>query len=442
MGCAEISSLDVCGAETSGGLCARPSHSRGWHDPKPPTLTVPRDAEGRPRVSVSQFRRYGAVDLASGGEEGAETVRGCPRAYASVYDVDRPVPEFRSRAAELGSVLHRVLHHMEVNVCGPQEALGSVWPATLGVLDFGEATRILDGYLARGGPLTMYATLATELDLTEELYVDDDHGPVMFRGIVDCLAVDPSDPGVVHVTDFKSSARPVSKDSLRGDVQLMGYVWLIRQWWKREHGCYPDRVIAHFDQLRYSDIAIEYTTSELGLWREWASAMCRTMLRDDDPQPVPNDGCGWCPVRHTCPAWLGLPGEGETALMRLMASTPAELGDRWVEAARVLRLLDRLVTDQKSALEAETHVVGSLRVGDQEWKSGPGTKNVVDVVQLAYLLFPDHLPEYEVAVSASRASLERAVQGLDLSLADQVLACCQVAESGMRITRVKAEAQA
>lgn len=388
-------------------------------------------------MSISQLRRYGAVDLATGGEDFTETIRGCPRAYSLTYGTGRPVPEMPSRPAELGTLLHRALAYMEDNTCGPEDALGAVWPPTLGPVDMAEALRILGKYIERGGPGTKYATLAAELDLTMELYVDDLHGPVMFRGIIDSLAVDPSDPGVVHVIDYKSQARPIAKESLRGDVQLMGYVWLVRQWWLKQHGYYPERVVAHFDALRYSDVAIEYTGSELELWWEWACAMVRTMLRDTQPAPILNEGCTWCPVRWECPAWQALPGEGLSALARLQGATPQELGDRYVEAKKVLGLLEKHVAGRQQALEAEANARGDLRVGEQDWAVVPGSKTVANVLSLVTLLLPNHPSAFEVAVTATKASVERAAQGLDLSLGADVVACVGTVEAGTRISKKK-----
>lgn len=428
----------VCGAETPGGPCVLRPHSRGYHDPAPPTLIVPRNAAGHPQVSISQLRRYGAVDLASGAEDATETIRGCPRAYALTYGHGQ-VPELPSRPAEMGTTLHRALHWMEEHAVGPEEALGSVWPATLGPRDYMEAERILTEYMIRGGPLTRYATLAVELDITAQLYVDDVFGPVDFRGIIDNLSIDVDDAGVLRVIDYKSAARPVAKDSLRGDVQLMGYAWLVRKWWIRQHGEAPDRIIAHLDLLRYGDVAIEYTKAELDLWEAWAAAMVRTMLRDTNPAPILNDGCTWCPVRAGCPAWQALPGEGATVLARLQAATPQELGARYVESGLVLKLLTQRVKEHKEALEAEVQECGSLVVGDQVWEPETGTKTAADVISIVDLLLPGHQPEFQVAVGASRASVEKAAQTLEPELALRLLDCVSTVKAGVRIkkTRVK-----
>ena len=428
----------LCDADTAHGPCRRPHHRDGYHDAKPPVLRVPRDSEGRPRVSISQLRRYGAVDLATGGEDHTEVVRGCPRAYALSYG-DAPVSEFPSRAANLGIVLHKAIAYMEDHAVGPETALGRVWPATLGPLDYGEAIRILDGYLSRGGPMTLYATLGSEVDITAQLFVDDDHGPVMFRGIVDHLAVDTEERGVVHVTDLKSAARPISPASLRGDVQLMGYTWLVRQWWKAQHGHHPRRVIAHFDALRYGDTAIEYTAIELDIWREWASAMVRTMLRDEDPGPILNDGCTWCPVKWSCPAWNALPGEAASAAARLAGATPAQLGERYQAAHRVLGLLDKQVKARKEALEAEVkaHPLTPLVVGDQEWVMESGTQTVANVVGIVDLLWPDEPAALELALTATKASVERAANSLDLDLGSQLVGCVNTVKRGERIAKRK-----
>lgn len=379
--------------------------------------------------------------MASGAEDATETIRGCPRAYALVYGPD-PVPELPSRPAALGTTLHRAIAWMEEHACGPQEALGWVWPPMLGVLDYADAERILENYLARGGPLTKYATLASELDITAQLYVDDVYGPVDFRGIIDNLSIDVDDAGILHVVDFKSGARPVARESLRGDVQLMGYSWLARKWWIRQHGEVPDRIIAHLDLLRYGDVAIEYTKAELDLWEAWAAAMVRTMLRDTNPAPILNDGCTWCPVRAGCPAWQALPGEGATVLARLQGATVEELGARYVESGLVLKLLAQRVKEHKEALEAEAEERGSLVVGDQVWEPETGTKTAADVISIVDLLLPGHQPEFQVAVNASRASVEKAAQTLDPELALRLLDCVSTVKAGVRIKKTKVKKKA
>lgn len=424
---------ELCGAETPDGPCALPPHRRGWHDANPPTVQVPRNAAGHVQVSISQLRRYGAVDLIG---EDAEGIRGCPRAYALTYGAE-PVPEPPNQAAELGSVLHRALHRMETHTCGPEDALGAVWPATLGPEDYSNAQEILLGYLEREGPMTRYATLSTELDLTVPLYVDEDHGPVFFRGIIDNLAIDPLGPDVVHIIDHKSAARPVAVDSLRGDVQLRGYAWMIRQWWHQEYGTYPSRVVAYLDLLRYRDVPIEYTAHELEVWHAWACAMVRTMLRDEAAMPILNDGCTYCAVRWGCPAWRGLPGVGESMAARLTGMTQDQIKDQFEDAARVIKLLGEQFKQIRATLDEETHALGSLRVGDQVWTSEPGSKNVADVLAMATLLLPEHPAAFATAVTSSQAAVERAGRGLEPSLRDELFGCVESVPAGWKVTRRK-----
>lgn len=425
---------ELCGSMTPTGPCVLPAHSRGFHDAAPPTLRVPRNTDGHYQVSTTQLRRYGAVDLL--GPDATETVRGCPRAYAVTYGSD-PVPELPSPAAELGLLLHRALHWMHDHDCGPEDALGQVWAATLGFPDYQAALRILRGYLDRGGPMTRYATLLTELDYAAELFVDEEFGPVWFRGVVDNVSIDPTEPDIARVIDYKSAARPVAKDSLRGDVQLLGYVWLTRRWWRQQFGVVPDRVVAHLDLLRYSDLAIEYTATELEQWHEWACAMVRAMLRDTNPAPILNDGCTSCAVRWDCPAWLALPGEGQSMNARLAGLTPEAWATHFTRAERVKKLLGAQVDQIRDVLSAEALAVGVVQVGDQEWTATPATKNAVDVRRVAQLLLPDHPEVFEVAVTSSRAALERATDGLDPSLAARVLACVDTVADGMKVTRTK-----
>lgn len=422
-----------CGADTPDGPCALPAHRRGWHDHDPPKVQVPRNAAGHVQVSISQLRRYGAVDLL---DAGAEAIRGCPRAYALTYG-GPPVPEVPNPAGELGSVLHRALHRMETHTCGPEDALGAVWPATLGPDEMDTAREILLGYLEREGPMTRYATLGTELDLVVPLYVDDEFGPVMFRGIIDNLSIDPTEPDIVHVIDHKSASRPVAAHTLQGDVQLRGYAWLVGRWWAGQHGAPPARVVAHLDLLRYSDIPIEYTAHELEVWHAWACAMVRTMLRDTAAMPILNDGCTFCPVRWSCPAWRGLPGVGESMAARLTGLGVDKLTDLFEDADRVHKLLKKQAEQSKAVLDAETKARGALRVGGELWTVEPDSKNVADVLGMARLLLPDHPTVFATAVKSSRTAAEKAGRGLDLSLRDELLGCIGSVPDGEKVVRRK-----
>jgi hypothetical protein len=422
-----------CGAPTPDGPCALPHHRRGYHDANPPTLIVPRNDAGHPQVSISQFRRYGVTDMTLDSDE---TVRGCPRVYALTYG-PTPIPEIPSPTAELGSVLHRALHAMEANSCGPEDALRTVWTPTLGFTDFKTALAILLDYLARGGPLTQFAVVATELDIAAQLYTDDQHGPIDFRGIIDNLSIDTSDPGTVRIIDYKSAARPVAADSLRGDVQLLGYVWLVRQWWTQQYGVAPDRIIAHLDLLRYNDIEIEYTDAELDVWHQWACAMAHTMLRDNAPAPIPNDGCTSCAVRWGCPAWRSMPGTAASVWGRLAGRPVEEIRDDYLDAEQISKILDHQVRDLRRILDAEARATGEITVGYQTWKPEPATDTHVDVVALAGLLLPERPVEYTTAVTASKASVERAAQLLEPSDAAAALATVRTVPAGTKISRRK-----
>jgi len=428
-----VSLQETCGHDTPDGPCALPPHRRGWHDSNPPVVKVPRNKDGRPQVSITQLRTYGATDLL---DDDAERVAGCPRAYALTYGGPK-VPEVPNRAGELGGVLHRALHWMDQFDTGPEEALGRVWPPTLGPEDYADAVEILLGYLEREGPMTRYATLDTELDLSVPLFTDDTYGQVFFRGIIDNLAVDPLEPDVVHVIDFKSASRPVGVDDLRGNIQLRGYVWLARRWWMTQHGQPPARIVAHLDLLRYGDVAIEYTRREIEVWHEWACAMVRTMLRDQAAMPILNNGCTWCPVRWGCPAWRDLPGTAMSLWARMTGMSEDQLRDRYADATQVLGLLTRQHTQLKETLEAEAHAKGRLVVGDQEWVSEPGTKKSADVLAMARLLLPQHPQAFAMAVKSSQSAAEKAGRDLEPSLRDELINCVSSVPAGRTIKKRK-----
>src|SRR4051794_1231366 len=175
--------------------------------------------DGVPTLSASQIRTYGAGSFRL---DGYENPKGCPRQYRKKY-VERVRPfEQTSMPLSYGTAIHQALQVMENEAVGPHEALERVWPADLDMTSWAEAVKDLDAYLERGGPMNLYATIANEIELSAVLYVDEEFGPVAYRGFIDWLGIDTEDPGLLHVVDYKTNRFPPSNDAVAGDVQLKG----------------------------------------------------------------------------------------------------------------------------------------------------------------------------------------------------------------------------
>lgn len=392
-------------------------------------MRVPRDSEGRPRFSISQFRTYGAADLVL---DQHEDDRGCPRLYKRKY-VDHDIPgEIRSPYLLLGRVLHEALHVMERDAVGPEEALQLVWSAKLPERAWKEAKGTLLRYLDRGGPMAMYATLAHELDLTAQLYVDEDFGPVMMRGIIDWIGLDPLDQGLLHIVDYKNNQAPPKRDVLQGDVQLKTYDWLTRMNWDRWLPGLPPRTVVHLDVLRYRDVEVRYSEAELEEWLAWAEAVARKILRDEEGKPSLNPGCAWCPVSHDCPAYQGLPGVAKGVALRRTGKTPEQVWAWRNELWRVRKLVEKALKDAEAQLEAEVEPAGGvLEFGNQRWRLDVGWESEVDWPRLHDLLGA----RFWSAVSTSKTAIDRATEGMDESTRAMARACVASHPAGTRIKK-------
>jgi hypothetical protein len=393
-------------------------------------VQVPRDEQGRPRFSISQLRKYGAANLRL---LGAEVEKGCPKLYEATYVLkDVPAGE-RPANLELGSVVHDALHRMERDSVSPQTALELSWSVTLDDSHWATALDMLESYLARGGPMTKYATLDHELDLWAELYVDEEFGPVMFHGIVDWIGIDLDHAELLHGVDYKSNLQPPTRAQVQGDSQLKGYHWLLAQNWHRwfPKGSSP-RIVMHLDALRYKDVEVRYDPEQMDQWHSWAVAVARQILRDETAEPVLNDGCAFCPIRHRCHAWLGLPGHAKSLKLKATGQTPEELWARRTDFALVKKLADAELKAIDEALEDELDANdGQLEFAGQSWGYDTGWEQEVNWPELQRILGS----AFWNAVNTSKAAIERATQGLPLSTRSMALAQLTRRVAGLKVDK-------
>lgn len=283
--------------------------------------------------------------------------------------------------------------------------------------------------------MARYATLGHELDLTTQLYVDDEFGPVMVRGIIDWIGLDLEDQTLLHVVDYKSGMGIPNRTEALRSVQLKAYNWIVFQLWDRWLRGKPRRAVMHLDALRWKDVVVRFTEQDLEEWHAWAVAVTRTMLRDTEWAPRLNDGCAWCPVRHDCPEWLGLPGHAESVALRRAGQTPEEVHSRLAALKRVQTLVNNGVKDLEALLVAETEKVGQLELPGETWSRETAWENETDWETLQGILGPR---VWDAAGKGSKAAIERAVRGLDPSTRAQALACLRRVPNGTTISKKKA----
>jgi RecB family exonuclease len=400
-------------------------------------MQIPTDSEGRPTVSVTQLRRYGADDLRM---DDGEDVRGCPRAYLHTYCVpkEQRAPEITTEAQMVGTALHRALALTETENLGPEDALGRVWPAMLGPDAWADALQTLHRYLDRAADVSTLGNLAVELDLRTELYVDDDFGPVMLRGIIDRVDIDLTEDDLLWVTDLKSGKRPPSVDAARRDSQLKAYDLLVRanapNLWRIER----PRVACRLDAMRYRDIVVRHTAEELEEWREWAAAVSRTILRDEEAAPVLNEGCSWCRVRFDCPAWTALPDVADTVLARQAGQDPEALYAELERLEATGKRIEARAKEVRAALEEIAFRHGGLEVGGSVWRPDTKWEKEVDLPCLHAVLGD---AAFYDAVRTSETAVKRVTERLPASQRAEALACIRNVPAGDRIARSKALAR-
>lgn len=394
-------------------------------------VKIPVGKSGHPTVSATQLRTYGAGGFHL---DEQEQPRGCPRKYQSRY-VHGVADEPTDRML-YGRLVHRVFELVERDGADPYEALLREFPPELDPDLMTEARRDLDDYLARqSSPLDDMHTLGVELDLEAPLYVDEDHGPVWYRAILDKVLIDPDRPDRIHVVDYKTSRTPPSRADLRGDVQLKGQAWVLAERWPHmaPSAAGVPQVWVHLDAVKWRDLAHSYTAADLDDWRMWAVAVTRAILRDDTAAPRVNPGCPQCVVRHDCPALDKLPARG-AALVKALAAGELEERIQWRDLANGTRiLLEKAVKAIDAEIAELVRDSGPLVAAGYRWSEEQQRTEEVDVRRLAELLGDD----IWAVVNVVKGRLEQLTESWPASDQDQVWACFTERVTGLHVKRTK-----
>lgn len=397
--------------------------------PNGPKGTV---AEGLPTLYTTRLRSYGAAGFRL---QNQEEMQGCPAQYKARYVDWRVTAQKRASNLTFGSLIHDVLFLMESEPIGPQEALERLWPVDLSMDHWREAVDLLDSYMERGGPMARYGTLGVELELFAELYVDEDFGPVMFGGHIDWLGVDLDDPSVLHLSDYKTNQQPISVEDVKGDIQLMSYDWLVRQNWQRLGLAGRPQVVVHLDAIRYRDVEWRFQEMELDEWQEWATAIARKILRDDEAKEVLNPYCGWCPIKLECQTYMNLPGEASTMLEARTGKALPELVSWMDEAKQAVKILNAGIGEIESDLKTIAEVNGEVIVGQHRWVSEVAEKKELDKTRLREVIGDE---AFEALAGFTQKALNEYVRARP-ELKSAVEACWSKEPSGMTVARKKVE---
>lgn len=398
-------------------------------------MQIPVGSSGFPTVSVNQIRTYGA-----GGFRliGLEDPRGCPRLYKAKY-VERRVREEetqKSPALRYGGVIHEALFLMEEEGIPPEEALERVWPIDMDQSFWSEAREDLEAYISRGAtPRDRFATLAVELDAECELYVDEEFGPIWFRGILDLIALDPDQPSVLHVVDYKTNRTPPKVEDVKADVQMRAYAWLALRIARERFGIDNPTVVVHLDAVKWREYEVHFTHEHLEDWYSWFVAVVRTILRDEEAKPRLHDDCAYCPVRHDCPAFEQLP---DTA--RTLGDVIGELEDpvsrlQWRDAANKVRLLlDKAVKAIDAEISEQVRRDGVVTIGDTSFVLEPSWINEIDLQSLHRALGD----RFYDLVTTSKTKIEEATKGWPVTRRADILASIRRVPSGTTVSRKEA----
>jgi hypothetical protein len=411
-------------------------------------MDIPKGKSGYPTVSPTMLRRYGAsgFDL-----QEEEVARGCPRQFKAFY-VDRVVQD-RSDVLDYGTIMHRAFQLMESESLNPEEALEKAWAngsyeIAMDPEWLAEAADDMARYMARETtPLGRYATLGTELRLSHELYVDEEFGPVWIQGIVDRISIDFDDPALIHIGDWKTVRQPPSIDDVRKSVQAKTYVWLAYQ-------CLEEllpadvlaqidqpRVFFHLDAIKWRELdAVYFSDDDLEKWREWAISLVRRILRDTEAKPRLNEGCPHCPVRDSCPEWLGLPlkakdhADSKPDMPKDWTQVSEEDRDllaAWLGMANTYRLLlEKAVKDIDNRFKADAKL-GPVVTSTFTWSPTTKYDNEVDLRKLHSIIGDEFYDQFK----GSQALVERIAKGRSPAVAADVLECCSRVPTGITIER-------
>ncbi len=342
------------------------------------------------KLHPSKMRAYGAggFELTPGMEE-----PGCPRLYRLRYEESEKSVEMGANL-QYGGVIHRAIDQADSVGVLPTEILEEIWPTYLGPERYEEALRDLATFERRHDP---YVTLAREVELTAPLLdAGDDHPAIQLAGILDRVAIHPRDPHILIVEDYKTNRFPPSRTDLDQWVQGKTYGAVARhhaaKWGIEE----PVRIIGRYHALKWQPLEVDLTDDDLDVFVAWARSVAMAILNDDEGAPRLNPGCGWCPVKSTCPAFRNLPGRGSETLLDRIDRAPLDERARLLPHIKdAIRALEAGKESTEEAIKEKVRHSGPFDPGDGfEFTLQSATRRVVTDPELLHGIMGD---DYYVA---------------------------------------------
>jgi PD-(D/E)XK nuclease superfamily len=392
-------------------------------------MKIPDGPNGFPTLSASQFRTYGTGGFLL---EFNEEPKGCPRKYHAKY-VDRvDLPQEFSYPLVYGGLFHQVMFLMDEKGLTPEEAAEEAFDPSMPQEMWTELRADLENYMARGAsPSDRFAVMEVEAELTALLYEDEEFGPVYYRGFLDWIGVDMDFQTVIHLIDYKTNRAPARREDLLGDVQLRGYHWLALQNADRFVQVPNPRVVTHLDVVKFNDVEVAYSASDIEDWHSWAVAMARKILRDEEHLPVLNTMCSSCPIRFDCPAFDAMPEHGAELVTELTGLHDPLKRLEWRDRANRVRLnLDKSVKAIDSEFKSAA-LTAPVFVGGDVFKKEADYSTVVDLPRLQELLGT----EFWKIAGTSKTAVEALVKDWEPSRRALVLACFRREMTGEKVVR-------
>lgn len=360
-------------------------------------------------IRTSHIRTYGSTGFSL---EGVTDEPGCPALYKAKYADGMTFKEGRSYALEYGTLLHDVFYLMEEENLPPlPDALEKAWAraeTTLGPEAYNEAIEDLTVYMDR--PDDGYACVAVEQELQAPL-MEIDGVQYYFGGRLDWIGIDPNQPNVLVVKDYKSNRTPPRQQTLDADNQFTHYIALAKA---NSHLYLPEihpddvRVIGIMDAFKWRQVETYREEWQIERYMDWLKAMCRRIVQDDEGLPVLNEDCSWCPMRMSCPEFQALPLTAEAVVADLQNATSltdkVELMDH---ALLVMKNLKPLIADVQAELKRKAAHDGPVHVGDMVYDVETSWENVWDVGRLADVLGDDFMNVVSVTAYKVDAVVKR-----------------------------------
>ncbi len=347
---------------------------------------------------------------------------GCPRLYQAKYELERVVWD-DSWQRQYGAAVHKAIDIFEGGSITPEAALEKIWPVVLGPERFIEAVRDLTRMVERLAVETH--TVATEQFLRMKLYTDEDYGDVYLGGSIDRIAIDLINAWILYFDDWKTDRKPPSYENLNRWIQGFWYASLLRA---NADSFMADDLVGQvgikgrYEAVKWYGLERVFTNDDLDYFEAWAESLARTILRDKTAEPIINPGCGWCPIRMDCPAWVGLPADGATLLERMTDTKLEFLAPRLKEMTDVRLQLEKLEKDVKGMISGRVLAPDSgdeFKAGGTRWFLNPAEKRVADVKAVAKIMGDDFWFLASVTLGAidnwvedhpeERAEMEKAV---------------------------------